>query len=193
MEWKYDKFLYCAQGLSSYCIQSLLQSSILYYFTRTTRCSHSLLGLTFLPSAFEIDQCLEKFQNPYFIYNIWWQTLCTVQEFVIFSFQFPFFYKISPWKNSIILLLCKKFHLKWSHEEFSHDHWLLKFISFWRGGAKLPLKYANKPSEGETGSSRQKIFVLLPKIGPQGGPLSWPSMLNPPNGLLKWTPRFGGP
>ena len=71
-----------------------------------------------------------------FIYNIWWQTLCTVQEFVIFSFQFPFFYKISPWKNSIILLLCKNVHLKWSHEEFSHDHWLLKFISFWRGGAK---------------------------------------------------------
>ena len=25
----------------------------------------SLLGLTFLPSAFEIDQGLEKFQNPY--------------------------------------------------------------------------------------------------------------------------------
>ena len=28
----------------------------------------SLLGLTFLPSAFEIDQGLEKFQNPYFTY-----------------------------------------------------------------------------------------------------------------------------
>ena len=67
------------------------------------------------------------------LYTIWWRTLCTVQEFVIFSFQFPFFYKISPWKNSIILLLCKNVHLKWSHEEFSHDHWLLKFISFWRG------------------------------------------------------------
>ena len=63
------------------------------------------------------------------LYTIWWRTLCTVQEFVIFSFQFPFFYKISPWKNSIILLLCKNVHLKWSHEEFSHVHWLLKFIS----------------------------------------------------------------
>ena len=71
------------------------------------------------------------------LYTIWWQTLCTVQEFVIFSFQFPFFYKISPWKNSIILLLCKNVHLKWSHEEFSHVHWLLKFISFWSRGGSL--------------------------------------------------------
>ena len=30
----------------------------------------SLLGLTFLPSAFEIDQGLEKFQNPYLTYII---------------------------------------------------------------------------------------------------------------------------
>ena len=75
------------------------------------------------------------------IYNIWYQTLCTVQEFVIFSFQFPFFYKISPLKNSIILLLCKNVHLKWSHEEFSYVNWLLKFISFWsRGDTKTRLE-----------------------------------------------------
>ena len=92
------------------------------------------------------------------IYNIWWQTLCTVQEFVIFSFQFPFFYKISPWKNSIILLLCKNVHLKWSHEEFSHVHWLLKFISFWsRGVPTLPIQLLHPCQQFPFGYTLQRL------------------------------------
>ena len=39
----------------------------------------SLLGLTFLPSAFEIDQGLEKFQNPYKIYIFF---VLSLQRFV---------------------------------------------------------------------------------------------------------------
>ena len=37
-------------------------------------------------------------------------------------------------KNSIIPLMCKNLHLKWSHEEFSHVLQLLKFFSFWSRG-----------------------------------------------------------
>ena len=78
-----------------------------------------------------------------------------------FFFQFPFFYKISPWKNSIILLLCKNVHLKWSHEEFSHVHWLLKFISFWsRGEMKSFFTLTSKLAVGQHQVWRAHIMKL---------------------------------
>ena len=48
------------------------------------------------------------------------KTLCTVQEFGTFCFQFPFFFEISQCTNTANILLCNKMHLKWTYKVFFH-------------------------------------------------------------------------
>ena len=74
------------------------------------------------------------------------KTLCTVQEFGTFYFQFPFFFKISQCTNTTNILVCNKMHLKWTHKVFFHVPWQKNLKWFpRRGDLFITVTFEKKP------------------------------------------------
>ena len=86
-----------AKGKNDLCSLGELIPSLPREWSATKPVDHQVfhLGLVWIEKDFKIDFKIMK-------------TLCTVQEFGTFWFQFPFFFKISQSANTEKILLCNK-------------------------------------------------------------------------------------